>query len=85
MGGVRRTKKKSSQNKGTYPDMADFKALLIEKGEKGLAASFKQVDDSILMAGDVDVRVTHSTVNFKDGLAFSGRIPVKPLPLRPGQ
>lgn len=61
--------------------MTNFKALLIEKGENGLAGSFRQVDDSILMAGDVDVRVTHSTVNFKDGLALSGRIPVKPLPL----
>lgn len=61
--------------------MSSFKALLIERGDKGLAVAFRQVDDSVLMNGDVDVRVTHSTVNYKDGLAFSGRIPVKPLPL----
>lgn len=61
--------------------MSSFRALLIERGEKGVVPAFKDVDDSVLMTGDVDVRVTHSTVNFKDGLAFSGRVPVKPLPL----
>jgi acrylyl-CoA reductase (NADPH) len=61
--------------------MANFRALVIDRGEKSLIATFKSVDESIFMAGDVDVRVTHSTVNYKDGLAFSGRIPVKPLPL----
>lgn len=61
--------------------MTSFKALFIERGDTGLTSTFKDVDDSLLMDGDVDVRVTHSTVNFKDGLAFAGRVPVKPLPL----
>ena len=31
------------------------------------------MEDSELMDGDVTVRVTHSTVNYKDGLALSGK------------
>ena len=31
------------------------------------------MDESELMDGDVTVRVTHSTVNYKDGLALSGK------------
>ena len=61
--------------------MTSFRALVIDRGDKGLSGSFKSVDDSILMPGDVDVRVTHSTVNYKDGLALTGRLPVRPLPL----
>src|SRR5277367_6258654 len=34
------------------------------------------MDESELMDGDVTIRVTHSTVNYKDGLALSGKSPV---------
>lgn len=61
--------------------MSNFRALVIDKSEAKLAGTFKDVDETILMDGDVDVRVTHSTVNYKDGLALAGRLPVKPLPL----
>lgn len=61
--------------------MANFRALVIDRGDKSLAGAFRTVDETIFMDGDVDVRVTHSTVNYKDGLALSGRLPVKPLPL----
>ncbi|MEQ1714724.1 MAG: MDR family oxidoreductase [Hyphomicrobium sp.] len=64
--------------------MTHFKALLIEKADKGLSASFKQMNDNDLMDGDVEVRVTHSTVNYKDGLVLSGRIPPKRLPMVAG-
>ncbi|MGE0053458.1 MAG: MDR family oxidoreductase [Hyphomicrobium sp.] len=64
--------------------MAQFKALIVEKAAKGLAANFKTLDDNDLMEGDVDVRVTHSTVNYKDGLVLSGRIPPKRLPMIAG-
>src|SRR5207253_7569056 len=38
-----------------------------------------------LMDGDVDVRITHSTVNYKDGLAITGRSPVvRRFPMIPG-
>jgi acrylyl-CoA reductase (NADPH) len=36
------------------------------------------------MDGDVTVRVTHSTINYKDGLALTGRLPEMRLPLVPG-
>ena len=37
------------------------------------------------MDGDVTVRVTHSTVNYKDGLALTGKAPVvRRFPMIPG-
>ena len=43
------------------------------------------MDDAELMEGDVTVRVTHSTVNYKDGLALTGKAPVvRRFPMIPG-
>lgn len=56
--------------------MATFKAIRIEKAEKGTTATLGQFDDSELMDGDVTVAVEWSTVNFKDGLAVTGKSPV---------
>jgi acrylyl-CoA reductase (NADPH) len=53
-----------------------FKALVLDKTESGQTASFKQLQVSDLMEGDTVVRVTHSTLNYKDGLAVSGRAPI---------
>jgi acrylyl-CoA reductase (NADPH) len=65
--------------------MGQFKAWVVEKTEAGQALAFKDFDDADLMAGDVTVRVTHSTVNFKDGLAMTGRSPVvRRFPMIPG-
>lgn len=50
-----------------------FKAIRADKTEAGQIVGFVQMDDSELMDGDVTVRVTHSTVNYKDGLALSGK------------
>jgi acrylyl-CoA reductase (NADPH) len=50
-----------------------FKALLVDKHEQGVQARFVDLDDGDLMEGDVTVRVTHSTVNYKDGLVMAGR------------
>lgn len=61
--------------------MTTFKALTVEKTDKGLAGVFRTLTEADLMDGDVDVRVTHSTVNYKDGLVLSGRIPPKTLPM----
>ena len=45
----------------------------------------KDFDESDLMDGDVTVRVTHSTVNYKDGLAITGKAPVvRRFPMIPG-
>ena len=56
--------------------MASFKAMVIEKTESGTAAALKDFDEANLMDGDVTVRVEYSTVNYKDGLAITGKAPV---------
>lgn len=62
-----------------------FKAILIEKDEAGYRASLKDVDESQLPEGDVTVRVSHSTLNYKDGLAITGKGPVvRKFPMVPG-
>jgi len=50
-----------------------FKAVRVDKAEKGNVARFAEMEDSELMDGDVTIRVTHSTVNYKDGLVLGGR------------
>jgi acrylyl-CoA reductase (NADPH) len=56
--------------------VAAFKAIRIDKAEKGTSAALVQFDDAELMDGDVTVRVEWSTVNYKDGLAVTGKAPV---------
>ena len=56
--------------------MATFKAIRIDKAEKGTTAALTQFDEAELMEGDVTVRVEYSTLNFKDGLAVTGKAPV---------
>jgi len=65
---------------------ATFKALRLHKTESGAPdARFEDLTAADLMDGDVTVRVEHSTVNFKDGLAVTGRSPiVRTWPLIPG-
>jgi acrylyl-CoA reductase (NADPH) len=53
-----------------------FKAIVIEKGEGGQAVALKDFDEKDLIDGDVTVRVEWSTVNYKDGLAVTGKAPV---------
>jgi len=53
-----------------------FKAIVIDKGEGGTIAALKDFDDANLMEGDVTVRPEYSTINYKDGLAISGKAPV---------
>jgi acrylyl-CoA reductase (NADPH) len=65
--------------------MTSFKALVATKGETGPSLAFTDFAESDLMEGDVTVRVTHSTVNYKDGLAITGRAPVvRRWPMIPG-
>lgn len=56
--------------------MATFKAIRIDKAEKGTTAALTQFDEADLMEGDVTVAVEWSTVNYKDGLAVTGKSPV---------
>ena len=65
--------------------MGAFKAIVVEKGEGGQSVGLTEFDESDLMDGDVTVRVTHSTVNYKDGLALTGKAPVvRRFPMIPG-
>lgn len=62
-----------------------FKALLLTKGPEGQRAEWSDLSDTDLMAGDVLVRVSHSTLNYKDGLAITGKAPVvRRWPMIPG-
>jgi acrylyl-CoA reductase (NADPH) len=64
---------------------SDFRALVVIKDEQGYRTEDRRITDADLMDGDVTVRVTHSTVNFKDGLAITGKSPVvRKFPLVPG-
>ena len=53
-----------------------FRAVRADKTDAGLVVKFAEMDESELMDGDVTVRVTHSSVNYKDGLTLSGKSPV---------
>jgi acrylyl-CoA reductase (NADPH) len=56
--------------------LGTFRAIRIDKAEKGTTAALTQFDEAELMEGDVTVRVEWSTVNYKDGLAVTGKAPV---------
>jgi len=56
--------------------MPTFKAIVIDKAEGGQSVRLTDFDEKNLMDGDVDVRPEWSTVNYKDGLALTGKAPV---------
>src|ERR1700712_3291626 len=56
--------------------MGTFKAIRVDKAEKGTTVALTQFDEVELMDGDVTVHVEWSTLNYKDGLAVTGRAPV---------
>ncbi len=53
-----------------------MKAIVIEKAEAGTKAALTDFNEQDLMDGDVTLRVEWSTVNYKDGLAITGKAPV---------
>ena len=62
-----------------------FKAVLIEKDDAGQWVSLTEVSEDQLPEGDVTVRVECSTMNYKDGLAITGKSPVvRKFPMVPG-
>jgi acrylyl-CoA reductase (NADPH) len=62
-----------------------FRAILISKTEAGQKVDFATLTEADLMDGDVTVDVSHSSVNYKDGLAITGTAPVvRKFPLIPG-
>ncbi len=66
--------------------MADtFRALRVHKTEGGQEARFEDLTEADLMDGDVTVRVEYSSLNYKDGLALTGRSPIiRKFPMVPG-
>ena len=56
--------------------MTPFNAFLLTKNDAGQSLAWVQLGESDLMEGDVTVRVSHSTINYKDGLALTGKAPV---------
>jgi acrylyl-CoA reductase (NADPH) len=65
--------------------MQRFKALVLSKGDAGQNVAWQEMAEADLMPGDVLVRVSHSTINYKDGLAITGKAPVvRRWPMIPG-
>lgn len=65
--------------------MSTFKALQITRTDDGQSVDVVDFNEADLMDGDVTVRVTHSTINYKDGLAITGKMPVvRHWPMIPG-
>ncbi|WP_339831989.1 MDR family oxidoreductase [uncultured Parvibaculum sp.] len=62
-----------------------FRALRVSKTDQGPKSEFVTLTEADLMDGDVTVAVEYSTVNYKDGLALTGRAPIiRSWPLIPG-
>ena len=62
-----------------------FSGLLLEQIAGGVAARIAELEDRDLPVGDVLVRVSHSTINYKDALAIRNRGPVvRSFPMVPG-
>ena len=65
--------------------MQRFQALLATKSDAGPSFAWTELGRDDLMDGDVLVRVTHTTINYKDGLALTGKAPIiRKWPLIPG-
>jgi len=62
-----------------------FKAIVVNKTEAGLTAELTTLEPADLGEGDVTVAVEYSTINYKDGIAISGRSAIiQRFPLVPG-
>lgn len=62
-----------------------FKGILIEKDDSGYKCNLSEIDEAQLPEGDVTVKVEFSTLNYKDGLAITGKSPVvRRFPMVPG-
>ena len=62
-----------------------FRGLLIDKTDGQYGCRLQEIDDAALPDGNVTVRVSHSTLNYKDALAITGKAPVvRKFPMVPG-
>ncbi len=63
----------------------NFKALMIEKNDENQIVELVNINEDDLMDGNILINVTHSTLNYKDGLAITGASPVvRSFPMIPG-
>ena len=62
-----------------------MRAIVVDKDDAGQRVALRDFDEAGLMDGDVTVRVSHSCLNYKDGLALTGTAPVvRRFPMIPG-
>ena len=62
-----------------------MRAWVIDKTDAGQAAALRDFPEAELMDGAVTVRISHSCLNYKDGLALTGKAPVvRRFPMIPG-
>jgi acrylyl-CoA reductase (NADPH) len=62
-----------------------FRALIVDKTDGGQTVGIRDMTEAELMDGDVTIEVSHSSVNYKDGLALTGKGPIiRRFPLIPG-
>ena len=62
-----------------------FKAIWLDRNDNGFSASVRLTDEALLPEGDVQGRISWSSLHFKDGLALTNRGPVVRLwPMIPG-
>lgn len=52
--------------------MSDFRALVLREADRKVSAAIETLTEADLPDGDVLVRVSHSTVNYKDGMVMNG-------------
>jgi acrylyl-CoA reductase (NADPH) len=65
--------------------MQRFHAFIATKGEKGPELRWTELGEADLMEGNVTIRISHSTVNYKDALALTGKAPIiRRWPMIPG-
>src|SRR5271155_5193238 len=68
-----------------FQERPTFKALLAKQQDGKFSAAIEQIDRSTLPAGEVLVRVAYSSLNYKDGLAVTGKPGViRTFPMVPG-
>lgn len=62
-----------------------FKGVVIRKDEAGYRAALEDIDETQLPEGEVEIRVSYSSLNYKDALAITGKGPVvRKFPMVPG-
>jgi acrylyl-CoA reductase (NADPH) len=65
--------------------MQRFSAWVASRGEGGPQLAWTELGEADLMDGTVTIRVSHSTINYKDALALTGKAPIiRRWPMIPG-